>query len=149
MKTMRTVSRALVLLAAAAAITVGSASSAPLATTTATFELRPVAGSGARGVGYFEQRGERLSGWIVVWGLRPRTRHAVHFHGPNARCGVKADPVAAHSDLRADAKGVAYARVRTVSQRPILRRGFYYNVHSRPTAAGSSPEIACGNLQPR
>ena len=107
--------------------------------------LSPANGTGVHGVGLFRQRGRRLTGWVAVWGLRPRTSHAVHFHGPG-RCGRKAPAVAAHADLLADANGVAFARFRTVSASPVVRGRFYYNVHALPGTAGENPEVACGNL---
>jgi hypothetical protein len=111
-------------------------------------QLRPAVAGGPRGVGLFRQTGARLSGWVVVWGLEPRTRHAVHFHGPRSACGRKADPVAVHDDLVADARGVAYATVNVRSPVQILRKGVYYNVHSKPSSAAENPEIACANVLP-
>lgn len=108
--------------------------------------LAPSVAGGPRGVGLFRQRGARVRGWVVVWGLDPRSKHAVHFHGPRSACGTKADPVAAHADLEANANGVAFATVDLTSRLQILRRGFYYNVHARPSIAGENPEIACGNV---
>ena len=107
--------------------------------------LAPAAGSRVHGVGLFRQRGRRLSGWVAVWGLRPRTAHAVHVHGPG-RCGRKAPAVAAHADLVADANGVAFVRFRTASAVNVVGRRFYYNVHALPATAADNPEIACGNL---
>jgi hypothetical protein len=111
-------------------------------------QLRPTVGGSPRGAGLFRQRGTRLRGWVVVWGLEPRSRHAVHFHGPNSACGRKADPVAAHADLVADARGIAYARVSVRSRLQVLRKGFYYNVHAKPASAAENPEIACANVMP-
>ena len=111
-------------------------------------ELRPTVPDGPRGAGLFRQTGTTLRGWVVVWGLAPRTRHAVHFHGPKSACGRKADPVAAHADLVANGRGVAYARVAIRSRVQVLRRGFYYNVHAKPLTATENPEIACANVVP-
>jgi hypothetical protein len=113
-------------------------------------QLRPAdASAGApRGVGLFRQTGARLRGWVVVWGLEARSRHAVHFHGPKSACGRKADPVAVHADLVADARGVAYATVSVRSRVQVLRKGFYYNVHAKPSSEAENPEIACANVVP-
>ena len=111
-------------------------------------QIRPTIAGGPRGAGLFRQTGSNLRGWVVVWGLGPRTRHAVHFHGPNSACGDQADPVAAHADLVADARGVAYATVKLRSPVQVLRRGIYYNVHARPLTAEENPEIACANVVP-
>jgi hypothetical protein len=104
--------------------------------------------AGVRGVGFFEQDGGRMTGFIAVWGLEPNTEHAVHFHGPNSECGAKADPVAAHPDLRADEDGVAYTNVELEAEQPLLTGGFYYNVHEGPSSQAENPEIACGDLAP-
>jgi len=85
---------------------------------------------------------------VVVWGLKPRSTHAVHFHGPKSACGSKADPVAAHADLVADARGVAYANVGVRSGLQVLRKGFYYNVHAKASSAEENPEVACANVVP-
>jgi hypothetical protein len=109
--------------------------------------LLPSADSEVRGVGVFRQRGPRLSGVVVVWGLAPKSRHAVHFHGPNGSCARGgAPPIAAHADLVAAENGVAFARFVTTTRIPVVRRGIYYNVHANPTTAGENPEIACGDL---
>jgi hypothetical protein len=110
--------------------------------------LQPSAESGVRGAAFFRQEGRRLSGWVAVWGLAPNSAHAVHFHGPNASCAKAAPAVAAHADLVADARGLAFATFRTRSEQLVLRRGFYYNVHAEPAAEGTSPDISCGNIVP-
>lgn len=101
---------------------------------------------GLRGAAFLEQDGDRLNGFIVVWGLEPGSVHAVHFHGPDSGCGAKADPVAVHPDLRADARGVAYATVDVTVERDLLDGGFYYNVHEGPSRQAENPEIACGDI---
>jgi hypothetical protein len=101
-----------------------------------------------RGVGHFEQDGDRLTGFVVVWGLEPNSTHAVHFHGPDSDCGTKADPVAIHPDLESDADGVAYADVDIASERELLGGGYYYNVHEGPASQADNPEIACGDIEP-
>jgi hypothetical protein len=70
----------------------------------------------------------------------------VHFHGPDSRCGTKADPVAVHPDLRADDDGVAYAEIDIEADRRLLGGGFYYNVHEGPSSKADNPEIACGDI---
>jgi hypothetical protein len=101
-----------------------------------------------QGVGFFDQNGERTTGFVAVWGLEPNTEHAVHFHGPNSECGSKADPVAVHPDLRADEDGVAFTSVDVTAGQPLLEGGFYYNVHEGPSSQAENPEIACGDLEP-
>jgi hypothetical protein len=104
--------------------------------------------AGVRGVGFFEQNGERLTGFVAVWGLEPNSEHAVHFHGPESSCGTKADPVAAHPDLRADREGIAFTNVDVTAEQRLLRGGFYYNVHQGPARVADNPEIACGDIGP-
>jgi hypothetical protein len=117
--------------------------------TVAELEIEPSMTAGPRGVGLLRHRNERLSGSMVVWGLDPGSRHAVHFHGPDSSCGTKADPVAVHPDLVADADGVATARFDIPAPSDILRPGFYYNVHAESSAVSDNPEIACGDVRPR
>ena len=105
-------------------------------------------GSGVRGVGFFEQDGERLTGFVAVWGLEPNSEHAVHFHGPDSSCGTKADPVAVHPDLKADRDGIAYMNVELTAEQRLLRGGFYYNVHEGPSRVADNPEIACADIGP-
>jgi hypothetical protein len=102
--------------------------------------------SAVRGVGFFEEDGERLTGFVAVWGLEPNSEHAVHFHGPDSRCGTKADPVAAHPDLKANGDGVAYANIVVPAEERLLGGGFYYNVHEGPSSVADNPEIACGDI---
>jgi hypothetical protein len=132
------------------AIIASSASGGAVTRTVAAVELRPDGGGAARGAAYFTQGGARLAGWVVVWGLEPGSSHAVHFHGPNGTCASKpAKPAkAAHEDLVADSRGVAFRRFSVASPIQVLRRGFYYNVHQHPSAHGSSPSIACGAIRP-
>jgi hypothetical protein len=99
-----------------------------------------------QGAGFFEQDGEHLTGFIAVWGLEPNSDHAVHFHGPDGRCGTKADPVAAHADLKADGNGIAYANVDLSAEQDLLGGGFYYNVHEGPSRVADNPEIACVDI---
>ena len=100
------------------------------------------------GVAFFEQEAGRVTGFVTVWGLEPNTEHAVHFHGPNSECGTKADPVAAHPDLRVDEDGVAFANVDLTAEQSVLEGGYYYNVHEGPSSRAENPEIACGDLRP-
>jgi hypothetical protein len=132
------------------AIIASTAAGGPATRTVAAVELRPDGGGAARGAAYFTQRGARLSGWVVVWGLEPRSAHAVHFHGPRGTCASSpAKPArAAHADLVADVRGVAFQRFSVLSPALVLRRGFYYNVHQHPAAHGTSPSIVCGEIRP-
>jgi len=101
---------------------------------------------GVSGAAFLEQDGEQLRGFVVVWGLEPSSAHAVHFHGPDSGCGAKANPVAVHPDLRADANGVAYTAVDVTVEQELLGGGFYYNVHEGPSRQAENPEIACGDI---
>ena len=136
------------LLVAAAGFASDREAASRTATAVAELQIRPSISSGPRGVGLFRQTGASLRGWVVVWRLVPGSRHAVHFHGPKSSCGQKADPVAAHADLVADERGVAYATVKIRSRVQVLRKGIYYNVHARPLTATENPEIACANVVP-
>jgi hypothetical protein len=104
-------------------------------------------GGGVRGVAFFRQQDLRLSGWVAVRGLAPRTAHAVHFHAPGRCGGPPADAVAAHRDLVSDRNGVAFLRLSVRVQRRVLERRVYYNVHRGPVTAGKTPSIACGDVQ--
>ncbi len=116
--------------------------------TVSELQIEPSAPGGPRGVGLLRHRAGRLTGWIVVWGLEPGTRHAVHFHGPDSACGSKADPVAIHPDLEADSDGTATARVEIEAPADLLAGGYYYNVHAEPSSVSENPEVACGDLDP-
>jgi hypothetical protein len=116
----------------------------------AAVELRPDGESSVRGTAFFSQRGRRLSGWVVVWGLAPGTSHAVHFHGPRGSCASRPAklPRAGHRDLTADSRGVAFLKFAVPANMLVLRRGFYYNVHAGPSSVGSTPSITCGEIRP-
>lgn len=114
----------------------------------AELEIEPTTSGGPEGVGSLRHRDGRLAGWIVVWGLEPGARHAVHFHGPDAACGTNADPIAVHPDLEAGADGVAVARLDQPAPADVLEGGVYYNVHALPSTASDNPEIACGDVIP-
>lgn len=101
---------------------------------------------GVAGVAFFDQRDERLTGYVALWGLEPGSRHAVHFHGPDSACGTKADPVAVHPDLEADANGVAYTTLDLEVEHRLVDGGFYYNVHEGPSSQAENPEIACADI---
>jgi hypothetical protein len=118
------------------------------AQTVAELAIEPSTNGGPRGVGLLREQAGRISGSVVVWGLEPGTRHAVHFHGPDSSCGTKADPVAIHPDLEADDEGVATAQLDIAAPSDILRPGFYYNVHAESSTVSDNPEIACGDVLP-
>lgn len=102
---------------------------------------------GVEGVAFFDQRGERLTGYVALWGLEPGSQHAVHFHGPDSGCGTKADPVAVHPDLEADENGVAYTTLDLAVEHRLVGGGFYYNVHEGPSSRADNPEIACADIR--
>lgn len=76
---------------------------------------------------YLHQRGSRLTGWVAVWGLPPKTAHAALVHGPNADCRPATrrtkNHVAELPVLRADAKGVAFARLNVRVHTVAVARG--------------------------
>jgi hypothetical protein len=111
------------------------------------FEITPALAGGPRGAALLTFEDGRLRGRVLVWGLEPNTRHAVHFHGPDSACGEKADPVAIHPDLVADGDGTASARVDIRTPTNVLGPGFYYNVHAEPSTVADNPEIACGDVR--
>ncbi|MEX0675207.1 MAG: hypothetical protein WD067_10560 [Gaiellaceae bacterium] len=114
----------------------------------AELRIEPTAPGGPEGVGVLEHADGRLTGWIVVWGLEPGTRHAVHFHGPDSACGRKADPVAVHPDLEAGRDGVVAVHLDVGAPETALEAGTYYNVHAAPSSEPDNPEIACANVEP-
>jgi hypothetical protein len=117
-------------------------------TVVAAVRLAPDGASGVRGVAFFRERNGRISGWVAVWGLAPRTAHAVHFHAPGKCGGPAADAVAAHRDLTADRNGVAYLNFTVRVRQRVLRTGVYYNVHRGPATVGKTPSVACGDVRP-
>lgn len=114
----------------------------------AELRIEPTAPGGPEGVGLLEHDDGRLTGWIVVWGLEPGARHAVHFHGPGSACGSKADPVAVHPDLEAGRDGVAAVRLDLSVPETAVEAGTYYNVHAASSSEPDNPEIACANVEP-
>jgi hypothetical protein len=86
----------------------------------AELRIEPTASSGPAGIGTLGHEDGRLTGWIVVWGLEPGSRHAVHFHGPGSACGTKADPVAVQPDLEAGRDGVATVRLDAAAPASVL-----------------------------
>jgi len=118
----------------------------------ASVELKGQGGSGVRGLAVFRQRGVFLRGQVAVWGLRPRSRHAAHFHGPAASCDRPLPAaVATHADLVADRAGVAYATFSLRARALVVTRGFVYDVHAqgrgRTDSAGGSV-VSCGAIRP-
>lgn len=137
-----------ILIGAFASIAFGVLRDDAAETTIADLEIQPAEAGGPQGAGVLRHRDGRLSGWVIVSGLEPNTRHAVHFHGPNSSCGTKADPVAIHPDLEADSNGLATAQLDIAAPTNILRPGYYYNVHAEDSTVADNPEIACGDLVP-
>jgi hypothetical protein len=114
----------------------------------AELRIEPTEPGGPEGVGALEHDDGRVRGWIVVWGLEPGSRHAVHFHGPDSACGSKANPIAVHPDLEAGSDGVAAIRLDVEAPGAAVEAGTYYNVHAAPSSEPDNPEIACGNIEP-
>ena len=119
--------------------------------------LSPLAGSQARGLAYFELKGQTLRYWVVVFGLDPGSEHAAHIHGPRGACtpAAKNTGVAVGvPDLKADANGVAWltgsVSLKAAKIKNVLRPGFYFNVHAYPTAELQTKglgAVACGNIR--
>jgi CHRD domain-containing protein len=158
------VKRAL-LLALTAAVAVAALASIGMTATKSTagsasagVPLKVIGGSGAKGLAFFQLRGQTLKYNVVVYNLTPNTRHAVHIHGPAGACTPKArnkGVAVPFPDLRSDVNGVAAAQGSiSLSQAPIkdvLRKGFYFNVHRYPTAQLQSKglgALTCGNITP-
>lgn len=114
-----------------------------------TAELTSSLLGGPQGVAYLRQKGQRLTGWLVVWGLEPGSSHAWHVHGPNGACtpaSRNADVVVGGQDLVADQAGVAYEKFVLNSPTQVVGRGFYVNVHEKSSADGVGAGITCGNI---
>lgn len=145
-----------VLAAAVGVATTAGGAGAPVSAR-AGVPLSPLSGGQARGLAYFELRGQALRYWVVVFGLEPGSEHAAHIHGPQGAC----TPAARNTgvavgvpDLKADANGVAYltgsVSLRAAKIKNVLRPGFYFNVHAYPTAELQSKglqAVACGNIR--
>jgi hypothetical protein len=146
-----------VALAAVLAVATGAAGGGAPSPARVGVPLSPLAGSQARGLAYFELKGQTLRYWVVVFGLEPGSEHAAHIHGPRGACAPAARNVGVAvgvPDLKADANGVAYlagsVSLRTAAIKNVLRRGFYFNVHAYPTAELQSKglaALACGNIR--
>jgi len=141
-------------LAAAMATAAGGAAPSPARVGV---PLSPLGGSQARGLAYFELKGQTLRYWVVVFGLEPGSEHAAHIHGPAGACtpAAKNKGVAVGvPDLKADANGVAYlagsVSLKAAKIKNVLRPGFYFNVHAYPTADLQSKglqAVTCGNIR--
>lgn len=114
-------------------------------------ELQPAAPGGPQGVAYARQAGNRVTGWLVVWGLEPGSVHAWHFHGPRGACTPASrnrGVVTGGPDITANENGVAFLKFRIRSDRRVVARGFYINVHEQSTPDGVGAGITCGNVVP-
>jgi hypothetical protein len=139
-------------LVAAVGATVAVAGGTPRPPTRiASAELTPASEGGPQGVMYLKQKGNKVTGWFVIWGLPPSTTHAWHIHGPNGACtpeSANKPPVATGLDAVADANGVAYRKVSITSAAQIIKKGFYLNVHELSSEDGAGPGITCANIRP-
>ncbi|MDQ3875939.1 MAG: CHRD domain-containing protein [Actinomycetota bacterium] len=118
--------------------------------------LRSVGDGNARGLALFQLRGQLLRYTVVLANLPPNSRHAAHIHGPRGACTPASrnrGVVVPFPDLRADARGVAFAQgtinLRQAKIKNVLRTGFYFNVHeySTPELQSKGLEaISCGNI---
>lgn len=125
----------------------------------ANFEIVAVDGGDGklRGVAMLDQDGDRVRGYVAVWGLEPGTTHAAHIHGPDAACAPQRR-TRRHAvnlpDLVADEHGVAYRRIDLPTEpgEVVTRPGYYLMVHrgAEGHSAGhggddrDNPGIACG-----
>jgi hypothetical protein len=107
-----------------------------------TMLLRSVDTRQATGVVRVIQRGARLRGFVVVWGLEPGSRHANHIHGnapgaAAARCNPAGRRTMRHlddrPDLIADERGVAFGVINERVTERAVRRGVYLMVHQNPS----------------
>lgn len=151
---MRSTARIAVLAAAAlllALAATGAGSAAPAATgTVAAIQLKPVGGSGVQGVAFLQQKGKKVTGWVVVWGLEPGSTHAMHIHGPNGSCTKGTGVAVGFPDLVADAQGVAFAKLSGDAKTQTLKKGFYLNVHvysSEEIQTKGLDATTCGNMR--
>ena len=130
---------------------------------TTTLLIPPTTAGGPMGVAHLTQRGATVSGFIVMWGLTPNSRHANHLHGnPVGDAAVRCAPDALRTtrhpaelpEMVADGAGVAFSVVRVKVTELAVRRGVYLMVHrdpampaGAPMVPGANPPIACGNLR--
>lgn len=122
------------------------------------------ADDGLRGVAMLGQDGDRVRGYVAMWGLEPGSEHAAHIHGPDAACAAQRR-TKRHAvelpDLVADEQGVAYRRIDlpTEGGEVVNRPGYYVMVHrdagghshgadakegGHSHGGGENPGIACG-----
>ena len=135
--------------ALAVAVVAGIGGASTVRGTVAGVQLKPVGGSGVQGVAYLRQVGQKVTGWVVVWGLDAGSAHAMHIHGPNGTCAAQAsDVVVGLSDITADDNGVAFAAINGKSKSQSLKKGFYLNVHAKGSADGVGAGITCGDIKP-
>jgi hypothetical protein len=136
--------------AVAVAASIATAGGAPTPPTRiAAVELKPASTGGPEGVAYLKQKGNKITGWFVVWGLPPNTTHAWHIHGPNGACTPASrakPPIASGPDAVANADGVAYRKFSITEPTQIVKRGFYLNVHELSSPEGAGPGITCANI---
>ena len=148
MKTARLV--LLTLLTAGLLVPVLSAAPAHTITTRiGTAELAPALPGGPEGVAYLRQKGNRLTGWLAVWGLEPLSAHAWHVHGPQGACtpaSANKGVVVGGQDLVASNLGVAFLKFSLTTQTRVIAKGFYVNVHESSTPDGVGAGITCGNI---
>lgn len=114
-----------------------------------TAELTSSLLGGPEGAAYLRQKGQRLTGWLVVWGLEPGSSHAWHVHGPNGACtpaSKNRDVVVGGPDLVANEDGVAFQKFTITSPTQVVGKGFYVNVHELSTPDGVGGGITCGNI---
>jgi hypothetical protein len=138
-----------ILAIAVLASAVGASAAKAPAVRIGTAELTPVLLGGPEGVAYMRQKGQRLTGWLVVWGLEPGSSHAWHVHGPNGACtpsSANKGVIVGGPDLVANEDGVAYQDFTITSPRQVIAKGFYVNVHEKSTPDGVGGGITCGNI---
>ena len=135
--------------ALAVALVAGVGGASTVKGTVAGVKLNAVGGSGVQGVAYLRQVGQKVTGWVVVWGLPPNSAHAMHIHGPKGTCAKQASNVVVpFADITADADGVAFATISGKSTSQSLKKGFYLNVHEMGSTEGVGPGITCADIKP-
>jgi hypothetical protein len=110
-----------------------------------------MAPSSAHGSATLEQKGDKLTGTITVAGLEPGSDHAEHLHGPDGSCEPKkmvSNMAVVLPDLKANAKGVATAKVDFTVHQQVVEPGYFIMVHEEPTPAAERDQIGAAPASP-
>ncbi len=112
--------------------------------------LNPAVPGGPKGLIALRQRGNRLTGELVVHGLAPGAVHAAHVHGPRGGCGAgqfTGRHAAEFPDLVANGNGVATQRFSVkVGEQVLGHRGYFVMVHRDSTPPGQHHHMMGGPI---